>query len=54
MLWLPQRSGKDHNSKRCTKRRSCKICNGKQLTIVFGYVRKKENIDDNVKDETEK
>ena len=32
---------KDHNAKNCSKKRFCKVCNGKHPTTVHGYVRKK-------------
>ena len=44
----------DHNSKRCTKRRSSKTCDGKYSTTLHGYVRKKRKVDHNVKIEIEK
>ena len=32
---------KDHNAKNCSKRRFCKMCNGKHPTRLQGYVRNK-------------
>ena len=34
---------KDHNPKNCSKRKFCKVCNGKHPTTLHGYVRKKVN-----------
>ena len=32
---------KDHNAKNSSKRRLCKVCNGKHPTALHGYIRKK-------------
>ena len=32
---------KDQNAKNCSKRRFCKVCNGKYPTTLHGYIRKK-------------
>ena len=33
----------DHNAKNCSKRRFCKVYNGKHPNTLHGYVRKKVN-----------
>ena len=35
---------KEHNAKTCSSRRSCKVCNGKHVTILHSYLRKKTAI----------
>ena len=35
---------KKHNAKICSNRRSCKVCNGKYVTTLHGYLRKKTTI----------
>ena len=35
---------KEHNAKTCSSRRSCKVCNGKHVTTLHGYLRKKTTI----------
>ena len=35
---------KEHNAKTCSSRRSCKVCSGKHLTTLHGYLRKKTAI----------
>ena len=32
---------KDHNAKNCSRKRFCKVCNGKHPITLHGYVRKK-------------
>ena len=32
---------KEHHAKTCSSRRYCKVCNGKHLTTVHGYLKKK-------------
>ena len=29
---------KEHNAKTCSSGRSCKVCNGKHVTILHGYL----------------
>ena len=43
---------KEHNAKTCSSRRSCKVCNGKHVTTLNGYLRKKTAIN-NDKDLTD-
>ena len=35
---------KEHNAKTCSSRRSCKVCNGKHVTSLHGYLRNKTAI----------
>ena len=35
---------KEHNAKTCSSRRSCKVCNGKHVRTLHGYLRKKTAI----------
>ena len=35
---------KEHNAETCSSRRSCKVCNGKHVTTLHGYLRKKKAI----------
>ena len=35
---------KEHNAKTCSSRRSCKVCNGKHVTTLHGYLRKKTKV----------
>ena len=35
---------KEHNARTCSGRRSCKVCNGKHVTTLHGYLRKKTAI----------
>ena len=39
---------KEHNAKTCSSRRSCKVCNGKHMTVIHGYLKKKAAINSNI------
>ena len=44
---------KEHNAMTCSSGRSCKVCNGKHVTTLHGYLRKKTaiNIDKDLADD---